>query len=94
MNFIQRILGLGDSSKNTPSAKKASERLHIILAHDRTDISPELLELLRREMISVLKKYMDIDESRIEMEIEEGGMALAVNIPVLQVRRMQRKVGE
>ena len=73
--------------KVVSSAKKARERLQIILAHDRTDISPELLETLRFEMVKVLKKYMEIDEARIEIDIEEGGMALAVNIPVIQVKR-------
>ena len=92
MNFIRRILEAfsitaDPKEKVGSSAKKARERLQIILAHDRTDISPELLEVLRNEMIKVLKKYMDIDETRIEIEIEDGGMALAVNIPVIQVKR-------
>ncbi|MCL2146413.1 MAG: cell division topological specificity factor MinE [Synergistaceae bacterium] len=91
-DFFKKILnslfGRGDSKeKVVSSAKTARERLHIILAHDRTDISPELLETLRFEMIKVLKKYMEIDEARIEIDIEDGGMALAVNIPVIQVKR-------
>lgn len=69
------------------TAKKAKERLQIILSHDRTDISPELMDTLRSEIITVLKKYMEIDETRIEMDIGEGGMALAVNIPVVNVKR-------
>lgn len=69
------------------TAKKAKERLQIILSHDRTDISPELMDTLRGEIISVLKKYMEIDETRIEMDVGEGGMALAVNIPVVNVKR-------
>lgn len=69
------------------TAKKAKERLQIILSHDRTDISPELMNTLRAEIIKVLKRYMEIDEARIEMDIGEGGMALAVNIPVVNVKR-------
>jgi len=92
MNFIQKILNTFFSQEDPKekagsSAQKARERLQIILAHDRTDISPELLETLRYEMIKVLKKYMEIDEARIEIDIEDGGMALAVNIPVIQVKR-------
>lgn len=89
--FFKKILNVfskkDPKEKSTPSAKKARERLQIILAHDRTDISPELLETLRHEMVKVLKKYMEIDEARIEIEIEDGGMALAVNIPVIHVKR-------
>jgi len=98
MNFIQRILstffGEGNpKEKSVTSAQKARERLQIILAHDRTDISPELLETLRYEMVKVLKKYMEIDEARIEIDIEDGGMALAVNIPVIQVKRASNLKG-
>ena len=93
MDFIKRVLNNFFSNPEDPkekigsSAKKARERLQLILTHDRADITPELLETLRNEMIKVLKKYMDIDETRIEIDIEDGGMALAVNIPVIQIRR-------
>jgi len=92
MDFIKRIMDIfavpeDPKERAGASARRARERLQIILAHDRTDISPELLETLRYEIIKTLKKYMDIDESRIEIDIEEGGMALAVNVPVIQVRR-------
>ena len=97
-NFIKRILDIFSAppdpkEKVGSSAKKARERLQFILAHDRTDISPELLETLRHEMIKVLKKYMDIDETRIEIDIEDGGMALAVNVPVIQVKRGSNLAG-
>jgi cell division topological specificity factor len=60
-----------------------------VLIHDRTDISPQLLENLRVEMIAVLTKYMDIDESKIEMDLDhdESAVALVANIPVLRIKR-------
>jgi cell division topological specificity factor len=60
-----------------------------VLIHDRTDISPQLLENLRVEMIGVLTKYMDIDESKIEMDLDhdESAVALVANIPVLRIKR-------
>ena len=99
MDFIKRVLDFFSTpedpkEKAGSSAKRARERLQIILAHDRTDISPELLETLRNEMIKVLKKYMDIDETRIEIDIEDGGMALAVNVPVIQVKRGSHLTGD
>ncbi|MCL2767166.1 MAG: cell division topological specificity factor MinE [Synergistaceae bacterium] len=94
MNIIKKILELFSTpddpkEKLEASAKKAKERLQFIIIDDRTGVSPELLEILRNEMIKVLKKYMDIDESRIEIDIENSGKtkALAVNIPVIQVKR-------
>ncbi|MDR1979951.1 MAG: cell division topological specificity factor MinE [Synergistaceae bacterium] len=85
MDFFRKFFGGGD----TPSAKAAKERLRIVLIHDRTDISPQLLESLRVEMIAVLTKYMDIDESKIEMDLDhdESAVALVANIPVLRIKR-------
>ena len=85
MGFLRRLFGGGADS----SAKDAKERLRLVLIHDRTDISPQLLESLRLEMIAVLTKYMEIDESKIEMDLdhEENAVALVANIPVLRIKR-------
>lgn len=86
MDFLRKLFGGGSTSS---SAKEAKERLRIVLIHDRTDISPQLLENLRVEMIGVLTKYMDIDESKIEMDLDhdESAVALVANIPVLRIKR-------
>ena len=86
MEFLRKLFGVGRS--NT-SAKEAKGRLISVLIHDRTDISPNLLENLRVEMIALLKKYMDIDESNIEIKLDRGGRAVALvaNVPVLRVKR-------
>jgi cell division topological specificity factor len=85
VDFLRKLFGGGGTS----SAKEAKERLRIVLIHDRTDISPQLLENLRVEMIAVLTKYMDIDESKIEMDLDhdERAVALVANIPVLRIKR-------
>ena len=58
------------SSGSRDSARTARDRLRIVLIHDRTDISPQLLENLRMEMITVLTRYMDIDTSKIELDLD------------------------
>ncbi|MDR1375936.1 MAG: cell division topological specificity factor MinE [Synergistaceae bacterium] len=85
MGFLQKLFGGGSTS----SAEEAKKRLKIVLIHDRTDISPQLLENLRMEMIAVLTKYMEIDESKIEMDLDhdESAVALVANIPVLRIKR-------
>jgi len=88
VEFFKKLFGFfGDRSKS--SAKEAKRRLVSVLIHDRTDISPRLLENLRAEMISLLKKYMDIDESNIEINLDRGSRAvsLVANVPVLRVKR-------
>jgi cell division topological specificity factor len=88
VDFFKRWFGGGGSS----SAEKAKKRLQLVLIHDHTDISPQLLNNLRVDMIAVLRKYMDIDESKIvmnldHMEEDTGAVALVANIPVLRVKR-------
>lgn len=85
MGFLSRFFGAGSKD----SVERAKDRLRIVLIHDRTDISPQLLENLRVEMIEVLTKYMDIDTSKIELDLDrdEQAVALVANIPVLRIKR-------
>ena len=60
--------------------------------HDRSDISPEMMENLRKDIIEVIKNYVEIDENRIELDLEkeDSSVALVANIPVMTVRRSRR----
>ena len=85
MDFLKRIFGSG----NEGTRDKARDRLKIVLIHDRTDISPELLNSLRDEIVQVLTKYMEIDTKKIEIDLDhdEHEVALVANIPVLRIKR-------
>ena len=85
MDFLKRIFGSGSEG----SRGKAKDRLKIVLIHDRTDISPELLENLRSEIVDVLTKYMEIDTQKIEIDLDhdENEVALVANVPVLRIKR-------
>ena len=85
MDFLAKIFGSG----NKGSREKAKNRLQIVLMHDRTDISPELLDSLRGEIIDVLTKYMEIDTEKIEINLDndEHEVALIANVPVVRIKR-------
>ena len=51
------------------SAESARQRLRLVLAHDRSDLNPELLEQMRREILEVVARYVEID-------VEEGDVSL------------------
>ncbi len=86
MGFLSRLFG-SDNGKD--SAQRAKNRLQIILINDRTDITPELLENLREEILNVIIKYVDIERSKIaiDFEKEQGATALVANIPILRIKR-------
>ena len=84
LEFITRLFSRNGGSKNI-----AKERLRLVLVHDRTSISPQLLETLKNEMIQVISKYMEIDESALEVNLDSSGntVALVANIPVKGMKR-------
>lgn len=84
IDLFGRIFAREEGSK-----KAAKERLRLVLVHDRTSVAPHLLESLKGELIEVISKYLEIDESGLEVNLdqEEETMALVASIPVRSVRR-------
>lgn len=81
-------------SKDTTSSSKniAKERLRLVLVHDRVNISPQVLEAMREDLIKVISEYMEIDERALEVSLnqDERTVALMANIPILRLKRWTR----
>lgn len=77
------MIGINGEEKNG-SKDIAKERLQFILVHDRINLSPEEMKSLREEMLTVLKKYIDVDDQNVKMELnkKEDIMALIANFPI------------
>ena len=78
-DIINKLLG-----RQPASAAKARERLQLVLAHDRADLSPDLLDQMREEILSVVAKYVeiDMDEGAVSLETEDRMTALVANLPI------------
>ena len=78
-DILNKLLRRQESSANT-----ARERLQLVLAHDRTDLSPDLLDQMRREVLEVVAKYVeiDIDDGAVSLETEDRMTALVANLPI------------
>ena len=89
MNFLSRLF-----ERPSKSADTAKERLQFVLAHDRSDISPETLDLLKDEVISVISKYVEIDRDNVEITISNVAniQRLVANIPVLRTAPARSKL--
>jgi cell division topological specificity factor len=83
LDFIHRLIGL-----QKPSATTAKERLQLVLAHDRSDLNPELLEQMRREILEVVQKYVEIDleGGDVSLATEDRVTALVANLPIRRAR--------
>ena len=71
------------------SASTARERLQLVLAHDRSDLSTELLDQMRREILEVVARYVEIDmnEGAVSLETEDRMTALVANLPIKTVKQ-------
>ena len=84
----------------TKSKDKAKERLHLVLMQDRANVSADFLELMKQEIIEVIKKYIDVDEGAIDVRLTNkenedgtnGAPALYANIPILNIKNEARKI--
>ena len=83
-DFLERLFG----SREPVSRDTAKQRLRFVLAHDRSDISPQNLEKLRKEILEVVSRYVELDFDSLEFSLESDQRmtALMANLPIRRVR--------
>lgn len=97
MNFLRKMTKKEDQTLKSKDAAK--ERLHLVLMQDRANVSADFLDLMKQEIIEVIKKYIDIDESAMDVRLTNkenndgtnGAPALYANIPILNIKDEARK---
>ena len=103
VNFFKNIGKKEENKKIQESSKDAAkERLHLVLMQDRANVSADFLELMKQEIIEVIKKYIEVDEKEIDVRLTNkenddgtnGAPALYANIPILNIKNDARKVGQ
>ena len=86
-------MGLFDSFfKKKNSADEARDRLKLLLVSERSNCSPETMELIKNDIIKVISKYMEIDPQGLDIQItqndeEHSGPALFANIPIREMKK-------
>ncbi len=70
--------------KKKSSAEQAKERLQIILAHERVSNKAPFLDDLRKDLIKVIAKYVEIDPNQIDVKLQKDNAIeiLEINIPI------------
>ena len=92
MEWLTKLFSKKPSSKDI-----ARDKLKLVLIHDRVNCSTQLLEMLKNDIFKVLTKYMDIDETELDLQIsqeqeENGGGPVPVlyaNIPIKNMRKQR-----
>jgi cell division topological specificity factor len=83
--FLGRLFGRNEAAASKSAAK---DRLRLVLMHDRTDIPATMMEAIRTEMMTVLSKYVEIDNDAMDFQLEReaGAIGLVLNIPIRRVK--------
>ena len=97
LNFLKNLV---KKEKSKESSDTAKERLHLVLMQDRANVSADFLELMKQEIIEVIKKYIDVDEKEIDVHLTNkanddgtvGAPALYANIPIVTIKNEARKL--
>ena len=91
-SFFKKMMG--SDSKKGKSKNTAKERLHLVLIQDRASVSADFLDAMKQEIIDVIKKYIEVDDSAIDVRLTNntnedgtsGAPALYANIPITSVK--------
>ncbi len=92
-HFFKRIVKT-EQQKELGSKDAAKERLHLVLMQDRANVSADFLELMKQEIIDVIKKYIVVDEDTIDVRLTNtpnedgtnGAPSLYANIPIINIK--------
>lgn len=101
-HFFKRMVK--QETKELGSKDAAKERLHLVLMQDRANVSADFLELMKQEIIDVIKKYIVVDEESIDVRLTNqsnddgtnGAPSLYANIPIVNIKNdmMAEKIKE
>ena len=94
INFFKKF----SKEEKKDSKDTAKERLHLVLMQDRANVSADFLEMMKQEIIEVIKKYIDVDENSIDVRLtnqpnedgSNGAPALYANIPIISIKEEQK----
>ena len=102
-HFFKRMVKT-EQQTELGSKDAAKERLHLVLMQDRANVSADFLELMKQEIIDVIKKYIVVDEESIDVRLTNqanddgtnGAPSLYANIPIVNIKNdmMAQKVKE
>ncbi len=86
--LYNKVLGFFQSDRAENSKETATNRLKLVLLHDRTNLDTITMQKLREQLVAVISKYIEIDNEALDLNLEGEGdsIALMLNIPVIKAR--------
>jgi cell division topological specificity factor len=78
------VFGFMNGRKKPTPGELAKERLKAVLVHDRIKINPELLDLIRADLLTAISRRLEVDEQNVEVSLsrEDRWDKLYANVPI------------
>lgn len=94
-DLYNKLLGFFRQAEES-SKDVATSRLRVVLMQDRTNLTPQVMEKMRAELVKLLSKYLEMDNEALELNLEQDGnqMALMLSIPVIRAKSEDEIVEE
>lgn len=82
--ILQKIFPIQKQLQTKDDAKR---RLQLVIASDRIGLSPDKIEQMRKEILEVVARYVeiDIDDRSFKLENDRRNTALIANLPIKRI---------
>ena len=81
------------------TASTAKSRLSVMLTGERTSADIEVIDSFKNEMLQLINKYFNVDESKVSINVTHGDdpsnivkgcSTMLVELPILEVKEKSR----
>jgi len=89
LDFLKKLFAPPERSSET-----AKERLRVVLLSDHLSLAPETVEALKRDLLEVISRYVEIDPAHADVTFEqrEREVAMLANVPITGMRDRPRPI--
>jgi len=83
LELVNKLFG----ARQTTSKEDAKQRMKVLLIHDRVNLTPAQMELMKAELLDVIARYCEVDPEGVDIRLNrrDNGISLDSTVPVKRV---------